>query len=127
VSHAGDKQQQTEDSCIDAVIYAFTDKTIVIENPFTKKTAPGWFWEKFVGVRTFQFEFSLMNWPKNNLAAIVENQKDSIDELSKKNWHSWQPHQLNITRNMRLRLRLHPNCLWSQAPDGNFSYSWNVI
>ena len=33
----------------------------------------------------------------------------------------------HITRNMRLRFRLHQNCLWSQAPDGNFSYPWNVI
>jgi hypothetical protein len=32
-----------------------------------------------------------------------------------------------ITANMRFRLRLHPNCLWSQAPDGNYSYSRNVI
>lgn len=33
----------------------------------------------------------------------------------------------SITANMRFRLRLHPNCLWSQTPDGNFSYSRNVV
>ena len=32
-----------------------------------------------------------------------------------------------ITAKMRFRLRLYPNCLWSQAPDGNFSYPQNVI
>lgn len=33
---------------------------------------------------------------------------------------------LNITANMRFPLWLHPNCLWSQVPDGNFSYSRDV-
>src|SRR5574344_1492523 len=34
---------------------------------------------------------------------------------------------LYLTANIRFRLRLHPNCLWSQAPDGNFLYLRNVV
>ncbi len=30
--------------------------------------------------------------------------------------------RLSSTRNTRFRLRLHSNCLWLQARDGNFSY-----
>ncbi len=76
-------------SIVDAVIYSFLGKIIAIENPYSQKSLPEWFWYKFIGIRNFQFELSLLNWPDNKLDKQIENQKIKLDKLGEQEWHSW--------------------------------------
>jgi len=65
------KGRFSNNSKIDAIVYSFPRSTIVFENIFSKKPIPFWFWELFVNVPWFQYEYSRMNWPANKLRKAI--------------------------------------------------------
>jgi hypothetical protein len=74
---------------VDAAVLSFQDATISIENPYTSKPVPDWFWVNFLSVPTYSIEHSCVNWPDRQLADVVAAQSQKIVQLGKLQWYGW--------------------------------------
>lgn len=86
MKHIGRFRNNTK---IDAVVFSFPRSTIVLENIYSKKQVPAWFWELFIHADWFQYEYSKMNWPNNNLPSIIINDIYIINSFDKLLLYSW--------------------------------------
>lgn len=80
MKHEGRFRQPT---IVDAVIMVFPQYTVILENPNSLKPVKPWLWEKLISLPNFNYEYSYLNWPKDNLKKRVELQKQLIKALQK--------------------------------------------
>lgn len=80
MKHEGRFRQTT---LVDAVIMVFPKHTVILENPNSLKPVKPWLWEKLISLPNFNYEYSYLNWPKDNLKKRVELQKQLIKALQK--------------------------------------------
>ncbi len=76
-------------SLFDAVIISLPRNTIIFENPYSEKPVKSWLWEKLVHLPWFNFEYSYLNWPKENLKQRIKIQEEILKALSRKAIYSW--------------------------------------
>ena len=74
---------------IDAVVFSFPRSTIVLENPYTEKQVPDWFWKQFMHIPWFQYEYSWLNWPDNNLVKSIKIEIEKIRSLDSLQLYRW--------------------------------------
>ena len=76
MQHEGRFRQKTK---VDAIIISLPDSTFALENPYSAKPIPEWFWKRAIFVPRFKLEYSRLNWPCKNLSSIVENEWNIIE------------------------------------------------
>jgi len=74
---------------VDAVIFSFKDSTIAIENPFSSKPVPDWFWEQALNLPRFEMENSMLNWPTHDLNVEIDRMKRVIEAIDKLDLYRW--------------------------------------
>ena len=76
-------------SKIDGVVFSFPRLTFAIENPYSSKSIPGWFWKNFIKIPWFHLEYSRLNWPDKNLLQLIKLETDKIMAFGKIPLYKW--------------------------------------
>lgn len=74
---------------IDGVVFSFPRSTFAIENPYSQKPIPNWFWTDFLQVPWFQLEYSRLNWPDKSLLELIELETERIRTFGKLPLYKW--------------------------------------
>ncbi|MCB2141365.1 hypothetical protein KQH29_00315 [bacterium] len=67
---------------VDAVVLSCPRHTVVLENPFSVKPISSELWTKTICLPWFRYEASYPRWPSDDLAQVIELQKERIESLS---------------------------------------------
>lgn len=76
-------------SKIDGVVFSFPRSTFAIENPYSQKPIPDWFWTELLQVPWFQLEHSRLNWPDRNLLRMIELETERIEKFARLPLYKW--------------------------------------
>lgn len=74
---------------IDAAIISFPRATLIVENPFTRKSVPHSLWRKLVQLPRFAYEYSYIDWPGKNLKKRLKLDIETIKYLEREAKYSW--------------------------------------